>query len=77
MDTTGAGDAFIGSVVYALATGLSCARMLQLASLVAACKCTKLGARPGLPYRDALPQDLLSERGDISAGEGQLAGRED
>ncbi|MEW5302517.1 MAG: hypothetical protein WDW36_005295 [Sanguina aurantia] len=77
VDTTGAGDAFIGSVVYALATGLGCARMLQLASLVAACKCTRLGARPGLPHRDALPQDLLSEQGHNSAGEGQPSGIQD
>jgi sugar/nucleoside kinase (ribokinase family) len=59
-DTTGAGDAFIGSVLYSLALGLSRPQMLQLASVVAACKCTELGARPGLPARSHLSADLLS-----------------
>jgi bifunctional ADP-heptose synthase (sugar kinase/adenylyltransferase) len=58
-DTTGAGDAFIGSVLYGLVTGLSRQQMLQLASLVAACKCTALGARPGLPRREQLRPDVL------------------
>jgi bifunctional ADP-heptose synthase (sugar kinase/adenylyltransferase) len=58
-DTTGAGDAFIGTVVYGLVTGLSRQQMLQLASVVAACKCTALGARPGLPQREQLRPDVL------------------
>lgn len=59
VDTTGAGDAFIGSVVYSLAQGLPAHRALRLAAVVAAAKCTALGARPGLPWRDAVDGALL------------------
>eukprot|EP00891_Asterochloris_glomerata_P004544 jgi/Astpho2/4544/e_gw1.00067.193.1_t len=53
-DTTGAGDAFIGSMLVGIITGMSKADSLRLAATVAALKCTALGARPGLPHRDAL-----------------------
>lgn len=59
LDTTGAGDAFIGSMVYCLATGMPAERALLLGGVVAACKCTALGARPGLPRRTSLRADLL------------------
>ena len=58
-DTTGAGDSFIGSFIYGLTTGLPLPRTLQLAGVVAAAKCTALGARPGLPRREQLVPDLL------------------
>jgi sugar/nucleoside kinase (ribokinase family) len=58
-DTTGAGDAFIGSVLYGITTGLQPQQMLQLGAAVAACKCTALGARPGLPHRGQLASELL------------------
>ncbi|KAF8065876.1 STP13 [Scenedesmus sp. PABB004] len=61
-DTTGAGDAFIGSVLYGLATGLPPAQLLSLGAAVAACKCTALGARPGLPRRAQLAAELLAAR---------------
>ncbi|EFN54319.1 hypothetical protein CHLNCDRAFT_25015 [Chlorella variabilis] len=59
VDTTGAGDAFIGSILYGLATGMPVQRAMQLASVVAACKCTALGPRPGLPHRANLAASLL------------------
>ena len=59
-DTTGAGDSFIGSMLYGLATGMAVQRAIQLATLVAACKCTQLGARPGLPRRSNLSASLLA-----------------
>lgn len=58
-DTTGAGDAFIGSLLYGLTTGLAPEAMLRLGAAVAACKCTALGARPGLPRRRQLAAELL------------------
>ena len=58
-DTTGAGDSFIGSVIYGLTAGLPLDRTLQLAAVVAACKCTALGARPGLPRRAQLSRGIL------------------
>lgn len=60
VDTTGAGDSFIGSVLYGMSTGMSRTHMLRLASVVAAAKCTELGARPGLPRRRDLSEPLLS-----------------
>lgn len=62
-DTTGAGDAFIGSVVYGITTGMAPELILQLGAAVAACKCTALGARPGLPRRTQLAAPLLGESG--------------
>lgn len=59
VDTTGAGDAFIGTVLYGLSTGMKRYKMLQLAAVVAACKCTMLGARPGLPLRSQISADTL------------------
>eukprot|EP00887_Chlorella_sp_A99_P006384 scaffold3.g6384.t1 len=59
LDTTGAGDSFIGSLMYGIASSKPLAETLRLASVVAACKCTALGARPGLPRRANLQPDLL------------------
>jgi len=59
VDTTGAGDAFIGSVCYSVANGLPRGQMLELASFVAATKCRKLGPRPGLPTAEEVPAALL------------------
>ncbi|TKY52789.1 Ribokinase protein [Spatholobus suberectus] len=55
-DTTGAGDAFVGAVLYvilfaAICANLSPEKMLPFASYVAAANCRALGARSGLPYR--------------------------
>lgn len=59
MDTTGAGDAFIGGFMYGLVHGFEVDRIVQVASVVAACKCTALGARAGSPTRDCFQFDLL------------------
>ena len=58
-DTTGAGDSFIGSMCYGVAAGLQLEDAMRLGAYVAARKCTKLGARPGLPARDTVPENLL------------------
>ena len=58
-DTTGAGDAFIGTILYGIVHRLPHDKMLQLAAVVAACKCTALGARPGLPYANDIDTDML------------------
>ncbi|PHU28520.1 hypothetical protein BC332_00613 [Capsicum chinense] len=50
VDTTGAGDAFIGAVLYALCTNMPPERMLTFASQVAGIGCRALGARAGLPH---------------------------
>ncbi|XP_012434474.1 uncharacterized protein LOC105761255 [Gossypium raimondii] len=51
VDTTGAGDAFIGAVLYALCAGMPPEKMLPFAAQVAATGCRALGARTGLPLR--------------------------
>lgn len=51
IDTTGAGDAFTGALLYGLCTGMALEEMLTFASRVAACCCRGLGARTSLPYR--------------------------
>ncbi|XP_060180630.1 uncharacterized protein LOC132610347 [Lycium barbarum] len=53
IDTTGAGDAFIGAVLYSLCANMPPEKMLPFAAQVAAIKCRALGARAGLPrYTD-------------------------
>ncbi len=59
LDTTGAGDSFIGSLLYSLATEQPLRDALRLAAVVAACNCTALGARTGMPRRDQIRSDLL------------------
>jgi sugar/nucleoside kinase (ribokinase family) len=58
VDTTGAGDAFIGTLLYAICHGMPPEKSLRLAAVVAAKKCTTVGARGGLPQRSSL-SDML------------------
>ncbi|KAJ9176518.1 hypothetical protein P3X46_011824 [Hevea brasiliensis] len=51
VDTTGAGDAFIGAVLYAICAKMPPEKMLPFAAQVAAASCRALGARTGLPHR--------------------------
>lgn len=54
VDTTGAGDAFHGAYAFCLAQGCGWEETLRYASATAALCCTRLGARPGIPPRDAV-----------------------
>jgi sulfofructose kinase len=58
VDTTGAGDVFHGAVTLALAEGADEARAFAFASAAAALKCTRPGARAGVPSRPEV-DDLL------------------
>jgi ribokinase len=49
VDTTGAGDAFNGGLVYALAKGRNIDEAIDFASKVAAISVTSIGCVPGLP----------------------------
>ncbi|KAJ4968740.1 hypothetical protein NE237_015441 [Protea cynaroides] len=51
VDTTGAGDAFIGAILYAICADMPPDKMLLFATQVAAAGCRALGARSGLPWR--------------------------
>ena len=59
VDSTGAGDAFIGGVIYGIVTNMSHERMLCLASRVAAKNLGEIGARAGLPRREDIAPTLL------------------
>jgi sugar/nucleoside kinase (ribokinase family) len=59
VDTTGAGDAYIASLMYGLVNNKSVPDMMRLGSVVSAAKCTRIGARPGLPLRDQIDPSLL------------------
>lgn len=59
VDTTGAGDAFIGGVVYGIVTKMDLERMLCLASRVAAAKIGGIGARSALPRREDISSAFL------------------
>ncbi|XP_043704014.1 ketohexokinase-like isoform X2 [Telopea speciosissima] len=50
VDTTGAGDAFIGAILYAICADMPPEKMLPFAAQVAAAGCRALGARSGLPW---------------------------
>ncbi|MGQ9616996.1 MAG: ribokinase [Spirochaetota bacterium] len=49
VDTTGAGDAFVGALAFALARGSSKAEAVRFATLAAAISVTKDGTQAGLP----------------------------
>jgi len=57
-DTTGAGDAFHGGLLYGMLTGKDVETSLKLANGAAALKCRELGARTSLPTRDELDEFL-------------------
>jgi sulfofructose kinase len=58
VDTTGAGDAFHGGLLFGLASGYSLLRSAEVASAVAALCCTRLGGQSGLPRLEELAQFL-------------------
>lgn len=61
VDTVGAGDVFHGALALALGEGASEAAALRFASAAAALKCTKPGARAGIPGRAAV-DEMMSPR---------------
>jgi sulfofructose kinase len=66
-DTTGAGDAFHGAFALMVAEGRPAAECARAAAAVAALKCTRLGARAGLPTRSEL--DAFLARQPAHAGQ--------
>jgi sugar/nucleoside kinase (ribokinase family) len=61
LDTTGAGDAFHGGLLFALARGYPLRRSVQVASGVAALSCTRLGGQSGLPGLSELTSFLARQ----------------
>jgi sugar/nucleoside kinase (ribokinase family) len=56
VDTTGAGDAFIGAALFALSHQLPIEKVLPFASCVAALNCTGEGPRGGMPTWAEMPR---------------------
>lgn len=60
MDTTAAGDCFVGALTVALIEGYPPAVALRFAVYASALKVTRLGAQSGLPYRAEVEELLRS-----------------
>ena len=58
VDTTGAGDAFVGAFAAALDLGRPVEEALRFASAAGGLACLVLGAQPSLPRRDAIERAL-------------------
>ncbi|MBV8215530.1 MAG: ribokinase, partial [Verrucomicrobia bacterium] len=52
VDTTGAGDCFVGWLGVGIAEGLDLERAVQRAVKAASLKATRAGAQDGMPYRE-------------------------
>ncbi|WP_040207353.1 ribokinase [Neobacillus jeddahensis] len=59
VDTTAAGDSFIGSFAYGLSNHMSIGQSLNLAVAASALTVTKLGAQPSLPKMDDVNELML------------------
>ena len=60
VDTTAAGDVFHGAFAFGLAAGMTEADALRFASAASAVKCTRPGARFGIPSRSEVESFLAS-----------------
>lgn len=58
LDTTAAGDTFVGSFAVAIAEGLTLRAACMFAQSAAALAVTKLGAQTSIPYREAVERQL-------------------
>jgi len=59
VDTTGAGDAYIGSLAYFLAAGKPLADAMQRANQIAAISVQHPGTQTSFPHREEIPPELL------------------
>lgn len=59
LDTTGAGDAFVGSLAYFLATGKPLTEAMRRANQIAAISVQSPGTQTSFPVAADLPSDLL------------------
>jgi ribokinase len=60
LDTTGAGDAFIGSLAFFMAAGKPLAEAMRRANAIAAISVQASGTQTSFPTADQLPADLLA-----------------
>ncbi len=69
VDTTGAGDAFHGVYAACIAADMDLEHTLRHAAAAGALCCTRMGARPGIPSRQALTA-LLAEQAEAGSSAG-------
>jgi sugar/nucleoside kinase (ribokinase family) len=62
VDTVGAGDAFHGGLLFALAAKMELKQGVRLGSYCAAINCTAFGAREGMPYAHDIDRALMDFR---------------
>jgi ribokinase len=60
LDTTGAGDAFVGSLAYFLAIGKPLTEAMRRANQIAAISVQSSGTQTSFPVAADLPADLLT-----------------
>lgn len=65
IDTTGAGDTFLGSFMYGINKGLDIHQSLQLANICAGLKTTKMGAQTGMPTLQEVKNYITDNNIDI------------
>jgi ribokinase len=58
VDTTGAGDAFVGSLAYHLAAGKSLSQAMDRASRIAAISVQAPGTQTSFPSKEELPEEI-------------------
>jgi ribokinase len=61
VDTTGAGDAFVGNLAVELARGRSVSQAIAFAQFAAALKVTRLGAQISIPRRDEVEKFMQGQ----------------
>jgi ribokinase len=61
VDTTGAGDAFVGSLAFFIAAGLPITAAMQRANRIAAVSVQATGTQTSFPDVDDLPEDLFAD----------------
>ena len=63
VDTTGAGDCFIGSLAYFMAVGFGLRSAMEKACVIASRSVTAMGTQSSFPGRDALDPSLFAVPG--------------
>jgi ribokinase len=58
LDTTGAGDTYVGVLAAGLGAGLALQDAMQRATVAAALACTRRGAQPSMPWKDEIEAAL-------------------
>ncbi|HEX4952686.1 MAG TPA: carbohydrate kinase family protein [Thermoanaerobaculia bacterium] len=62
VDSTGAGDAFTGGLVFGISEGWPMSRAIEVASACGALSCTRLGGSQGLPDRRQIESFLAESK---------------